>query len=292
VLELPDSPTDSLKLADWLELYALISPDSNSSQGDLESTLRRAGLFDPDDDNAIERKALEVFHELEQRVKAAGEAYPFALAFPVLQLKAEWEGFPAYTFCLCLSYFGWTHRNNDLINPRKLFEQLSCLAAQKFLQGNVVGFGAPRSELPSAFPAAVTAMCQRIGEGGGYREQPSLGRQDDTLDLVAWKDFTDKWPSKVLMFGQCASGWNWEDKLAELQPETFCSQWMQQVPVSPLVRSFFIPHRIEWPRWEFITRKAGILFDRCRIAFWAHGASTDYGSHLAWVRDSLAQIMT
>lgn len=168
MLELPDSPTDSLQLADWLEIYALLSPDGNSSRGDLESALRVAALHELDDDEDIELKCLEVFDELEQRSKASGEAYPFGLDYSVLQTKSNWEDFPAYIFCLCLSYFGWTARRDEAINPRKLFEKLSCLAAKRFLQGNAVDFGPPRRKLPTSFPEAITVMCKLIGSNSRF----------------------------------------------------------------------------------------------------------------------------
>jgi hypothetical protein len=288
MIELPADLTDPLKLADWLELYALLSPDHNASSGDLESELRRASLFELDDDTTIERKTIETFGEIELRVQAAREAYPFDLDYQqgTVQVRSSWQDFPAYTFCLCLSYFGLTETK---IAPR-LFEQVACWAAKGYLQGEVAAFGSPRSELPKSFSDAVTKLCALIGEGGGYREQPSLSRKDDTLDLVAWKDFVDKHPSKVLMFGQCAAGDDWQGKLGALQPITFCDQWMQPpTPICAPLRSFFMPHRIGKTRWELIARKSGVLFDRCRIAFWAHQEKADYSSHIAWVENMLAQ---
>ncbi len=289
MIDLPfDDLTDPLRLADWLELYALLSPDRNSSRGDLESVLRTVSIFELDDDEQIERKTLEVFLELEQRVKAAAEAYPFDIDYPgVLQLKSDnWREFPVYVFCLCLSYYPLRETR---VGP-KLFEWVSCLAAQHYLQGQSIGFGAPREELPSPFADAVTEMCRRIGEGGGYREQPSLGRQDDTLDLVAWKDFADKWPSKILMFGQCGAGRNWKDKLGEMRPRAFWDQWMQSGSVSPgPIRSFFTPYRVGQDMWELYARKAGVLFDRCRIALWAHQEEADHTPVVRWAEDFLMQ---
>jgi len=66
---------------------------------------------------------------------------------------------------------------------------------------------------------------------------------------------------------------------------------MQVGPVSPSpIKSFFTPYRVERDKWEFYARKAGILFDRCRIAFWAHQEEADFDFLIAWVRDFLAQI--
>ncbi len=106
MLALPEDPTNSLKLADWLELTAMLSADGNASRGDLERSLRRASLFETSDDYSIERKALEVFYELEQRGTAAETAYPFDIDCGTVQTKSAWSNYPVYTFCLCLSYFG------------------------------------------------------------------------------------------------------------------------------------------------------------------------------------------
>ncbi|MBC8447855.1 MAG: hypothetical protein H8D78_08900 [Chloroflexi bacterium] len=290
MVDLPfDDLTDPLRLADWLELHALCSPDHNSSRGDLESALRTAALLELDDDEEIELKLLEVFWELEERARAAEQAYPFDLAFRggVLELRSNWESFPAYVFCLCLSYFG-----SEDAAPRKLFEEVSRLAARGYLQGEAVGFGSPRTELPRSFSVAIAELCQRIGEGEGYSDQPSLSRKDDRLDLVAWKEFVDRHPSKVLMFGQCASGWNWEAKLTELQPKAFCDHWMQETPVSPLISSLFIPHRIEPSKWKWVARNAGIVFDRCRIAFWAHQEGANFDAIISWIKGLLVQVQS
>ena len=118
MLALPDWPTAALLLADWLELQAILSPDGNSSRGDLESALRPLSAFAGDNDDAVEQKIKEVFIEVESRSRAAGRAYPFTLNYRrngVIELKAQWTAFPAYTFCLCLSYFGWdTHATKEI----------------------------------------------------------------------------------------------------------------------------------------------------------------------------------
>jgi len=287
MLGLPaDDPTDALRLADWLEVLAILSKDRNSSQGDLERAFRRAALAEYSDDDSVERKLLEVFNELEERASAAGPAYPFDVIYGVLQLRSTWEDFPAYVFCLFLSYFNL----KETSHAPKLFERVSCLAAKGYLSGKVVGFGWPRSDLPSSFADAVTELCNRIGEGGGFREQPELDRKDDKLDLVAWADFSDKRPSKLILFGQCAAGRNWEGKLGELQPDAFYRQWMQIPPLSPPIKSFFVPHRIHQNRWRYVANNAGIVFERCRIAFWAHQQEADYDPVINWISETLNSI--
>ncbi len=99
MLPLPESPTDRVELADWLEIHALVSPDGNSSRGDLERALRTAALFETNEYEAIERKCLEVFAELEDRTKAAREAYPFKIDGSLLKI-IDWREYPVYVFCL------------------------------------------------------------------------------------------------------------------------------------------------------------------------------------------------
>ncbi|NOT46537.1 MAG: hypothetical protein HOP17_02140 [Acidobacteria bacterium] len=269
-LALPPESTDELRLADWMELLAILSPDGNSSRGDLESALTTASVFDSQGPDALEEKVLNVFSELESRGFAAEDAYPFSIDGSVLSVKSRIERFVPYIFCLCLSYYRWsTKRNWEIaLNPWLLFEELSSAAAAKFLGGDVYRFGTSRSSTESAFKTAVNELCLKLGEGGKFKKRPTLNRQDDKVDLVGWRDFPDKQTSKLLLFGQCAGGSIWTDKVSELQPDAFCNHWMDDPPLSPIIRSFYIPHRVQSTHWDFYARKSGILFDRCRIAYW------------------------
>jgi hypothetical protein len=274
-LALPSEVTNILKLADWLEIYALISADGNSSRGDLEKTLRTASVFESRGREAVEEVCLQVFSELEQRAVAAAEAYPFVVDGAVLRCKANRTEFIAYIFCLFLSYFRWsTGRNYEItINPWLLFEELSRIAAVEYINGDGISFGTSRgagTATTAAFKKAIKDLCKKIGEGTDFKEQAVLHRQDDKVDLVVWKDFSDKRTSKLVMFGQCAAGDNWIGKVTELRPDAFWRQWMVDSNVSPHLRSFYIPHRVEIKQWNFYARKADILFDRCRVAFWAY----------------------
>lgn len=275
-LKLPDTPTDKIKLADWLEIKAIISPDQNASIGDLERALKISSVLESNSnqDEAIEQKCLEVISELEERALAACDSYPYIIEGGTLELKEGLEKYSAYVFCLCLSYFRWsTKRFKEIdINPWHLFEELSAIAAAKYLDGHVFILGTSRrnrKKYKNAFKEAVNQLCKLIGEGNGYREQPSQSTKDDKVDLIAWKDFRDMRTSKLIMFGQCAGGNNWTMKLTDLDPHAFWSQWIVEGSVSPHLRSFYIPHRVHRNKWDHHARRAHIMFDRCRIAYWA-----------------------
>lgn len=282
-IPLPSPSTDELLLADWLELLALTSPDENASYVDLERVLHREGVFFSGDessidegdasileDEAIERKIQQVSHEIESRAIAAGNAYPFMLEPRSIALRSSRQDFVPYIFCLCLSVFGAQRATNAI---RKMFEYLSCEAAKHFLNGEVIRFGSPRntSEIPSRFDEAVSEICARLGEGQGYSLTSPLHRKDDGLDVVAWRDFPDRVAGKLILLGNCASGNDWNEKLGELNPLAFCSQWFAQAPASNavMIKSFFVPRRIPAEEWRGVTLRAGIIFDRCRLAYCA-----------------------
>jgi hypothetical protein len=286
MLELPRDSQEVIALADWLELLALESGDGNSSAGDLVNALQIAVGSE-----RAEQLSLEVFFEMEERVEATGDAYPFHLhRGGVLQAKGEPRRYIAYIFCLFLSYFGWQQGNGAQVNPRLLFEDLACVAAKQYIQGDVFKFGTSRrSAGVSAFREAVNELCRNLGEGQGLRPDRTLRKKDDHVDLVAWRGFRDDRESKLILFGQCATGENWRSKVSELQPEAFWDHWMLMSKVSPLERSFFIPHRIpdegDGENWRYYARYAGILFDRCRVAYcvWTDNeAVLDDPRYLQW----------
>jgi len=264
MITFPADVTDVIRLGDWLELKAVAADDQNASINDLVSPLRIAGAV-----NAYEQIIMQVLREIEHRAVSAGQAYPFRLRRGVLRTRPNRSNYAAYLFCLGLSYFGWKQRRNAAINPWFLFEDLACIAAEQYLQGEIYRFGARGQRTDRSFRNSIDELSLKLGEGKGFREQPTLRRQDDKVDLVVWKHFSDKKPSKVIMFGQCAAGDNWTGKVTELQPQAFWDHWLVDGPISPHLRSFYVPHRILPEQWDYYARYAGILFDRCRVAYWA-----------------------
>ena len=274
MLSLPaNNSTDAIQLADWLEITALVSGDRNSSSGDLEGALRMASLFEREGDEGIQRKVLEVFRELEDRASAAKEAYPFILEGRVLTVRENWEAFPSYVFCLCLSYFGVKQKKGSKAFPRRWFEHVSRDALTHYLGGESLRFGSPRlkREIPVGFEDAINLVCKRMKEGEGYKDGGLPDRRDDAVDIIAWKHFPDQLPGKLIVFGNCATGRDWEGaKKTELTPDAFCSDWMSDTPKCEIVRSLFIPHRVEHKRFLSHLKRAGIIFDRCRVSYWAY----------------------
>jgi len=260
-IPLPSNITDPILLADWLELLAITSDDGNSSHGDLYQELNRLGV-----DN-LDSICTASMLELNKRVVASGSNYPFTFSGTLLRVKNDWHSFTPYTFCLLLSYCDDRTKKVKGFRHEVMFEHLSCLAAKRYLGGEVLRFGSPRDTLPRGFRDALMNICTAVGEWSFIRGVRWLRNQDDGLDLVAWKHFPDHQIGKLILFGHCASGDNWDGKINELQPNDFCSKWLGG-DKSPIVKAFFIPHRLSPDVFEDRAISAKLFFDRCRITYW------------------------
>lgn len=261
---LPLERTDPIALADWLEVHAATASDRNASAGDLERALARE--TEADDRERAEATCQATMTELEGRVASAGDRYPFEVAGNLLRCTRDPVSAVPYFLCLCLAFFDWEAKKLKKVKPEQLFERLCTVAAAAFISGDAVKFSTPRSDLPGGFAKAVASLCERLGECR-WQEQPTLNKQDDHLDVVAWRHFPDRREGKLVMLGQCASGRNWRSKTQELQPEAFFQKWMAPVPVSRTIRAFFTPHRVPREQWRMHSADGGILFDRCRLAY-------------------------
>jgi hypothetical protein len=269
----PSAPFKPAKLADWLELQAIVSSDASASAGDLERELKRLGYSELQSESLLGN----VLTEIDIRKEAAGEeAYPFSRDPSSIKAIGPASDYPAYVFCLALSFFSWKVRKGARRNPWLLFEQLAGHSAKGYLGGNVEVFGTSTrtgSRSKKAFRDRINGLSGGLREGDGFRSQKTFSTKDAKVDIVAWKPFPDARASQVVIFGQCAGGANWNKKLTELDPDVFWDQWMATGKVSQLLRSVFIPHRVfENDQWEKHARDARLLFDRCRIAAFSHSS--------------------
>ncbi|MBI2899562.1 MAG: hypothetical protein HYY17_05215 [Planctomycetes bacterium] len=301
--------------ADWIELLAMKSKDRNSSIEDAVRVIRRSGGIDACTDHErrhnrqdegsdlSQSRAESAFAEIEDRWKACGGdtgEYPFDVAANYIELRGRFREAPhesAYLFLLLLSVQG-VKAGPRGVGVEKLFEEVCATAAESYFggagkPGRAVSFGHPRRGLPSNFQRAVDSLCALLGEGGGSKPRPTASKQrDGKLDVVAWMDFADRRPGKVVGFGQCAAGRSsWQSKLNELDPGAFCKKWLRDgITVDP-VRLFFVPWRIGEMEWSDTAIDGGVLFDRCRIAFHARSLDAVVRSQSAkWTKSVLAQV--
>lgn len=285
-LKSPGAAAGPSRLADWLELKALFSADRNASSQDLVAELRRDGSVDAMidvnnesgmtnfNDESPELIAKDAFLEIEDRSKAAGAGYPFAVVDQYIELDLSSDvALNTYLFLLALSNYGIDAGKGPNIYPERDFEDISLEAAKKYFGSNPHDgsylFAFPRRTDERSFAEAVEELARLLNEGGGARNSPLVDQQKDAhLDLVVWHGFADRRAGQLIAFGQCTTNKEWKDKVTNLPPtEAWCRAWMIESPAVSPVRMFFIPHRPDESQWNTVAIFGGILFDRCRIAY-------------------------
>ena len=212
------------------------------------------------------------FDELEVRNQACGSVggYAFDVGASAIEAKKGAEQ-SIYVFLLLLAKYGHLAATS-VARADSVFEEISAAAVRGYMGGiaagvKAVAFGPTRRKKGKGFRTAVENLCSNLGEGGGISTLPVASDQKDAkLDVVAWTPFADNRRGKLVMFGQCATGKNWQAKVTELQPLSFCQLWMREAMHSIPGRLFFVPFTIPDRGWTVATSRAGIVFDRCRIA--------------------------
>ena len=253
----------------------LVGRAGQASLDDLRTALKASSWYarnEPSEQRTIQLEGIivSVGNELKIRSELTGDAYPFQVRGSSLERRRQRRAGlrSTYAFCLMLSYLPWDKKRLTGHFPDRTFEEISCLAAGQYLGGRSIRFGWPRvsSRLPKKFGKAVEELSKRVAEGDGYRSLEATGiEKDGGLDVVAWRA-VDSRSGKLLVFGGCATGEDWRDKLTELQPMDFCKLYFLG-SVSPLpTKAFFTPRIVPLGLWKNYSQRAGLIFDRCRVS--------------------------
>ena len=305
--EAPSERADAHELADFAELSAWRSNTISTTA--ISQALGRIAENDHSYDLAEEEESEEVAYpdgvtetgsddqitegaylELERRQGVCHNGYPFILGENGYTLSVSQDPLNSksiiYKYLLLATRLNMnTNRDHSGCNGTLLLEELAAEVARNYLgpQAESLVFGTASNI--SSFAGRVDFLCQQIGEGGGFENRglkPPTER-DGKLDVVAWKDFADHRPGKVILFGQCKTGTNYKEELAKLQPGAFRKKYMRSAPVVKPVRAFFVSEALPETHWHNMSVDAGLLFDRCRIVDFCDSVSeVTLGKIKAW----------
>lgn len=240
--------------SDVLGLYDLLGENSHAVGRDDETgeTLEVEIL---EDERAS--SADVVLEELEYRATILGSFYPFRIegrgqnwriVHAVQAGESEVVAARAcYTFCLltsairdrCIRGAGIGPIERALANH---FQAIATVAAAGLLGGEVVSFGWPRPG-GTAFLPALRDVARRLRVGTPLSEAPLWskgGDKDAGIDVIAWRDFADARPGKIILLGQVASGNNWTKKSVKSDTPHFLS-WFSTRPTQHYIPAIFIP---------------------------------------------------
>lgn len=270
----PSSRPSRHELADFIELMAW-------QRGSISATAiaRLLGRLDDNDysngvpeDDELDGVVEGAYSEIEWRAEVCQEGYPFAIS----ALGQTLHSAPNYAngkhliykyLLLATRLNMGVNRSHANIDGTLLFEELASEVARNYLglRAESLVFGTAVGQV--GFREKVEELCRRLNEGDGFmnRDEVDTKARDGKLDVVTWKPFADRRHGKLIAFGQCKTGTEYRDTLAQLRPDSFCSKWLQSSPAVTPVRMFFISDSPGRGSWYSMTSDSGILFDRCRI---------------------------
>lgn len=286
MLSVPDETVHRTKIADWLELKAISSPDGRVGFATLVSAIALAENEQQenigDEDRAEEQLVLRVQEEIARRLQTVGEDYPFrvddkgrALQFVIPVSEAG----SVYLFCLFLS-----HASDRTILPKKiapkvtnairnLFQACATIAAGGYVKGPSISFGFPRPD-GTTFLKAFHRVYRLFGNGKP-RKRPRVAAakkiKDNGIDIIAWRRSVDNLPCTHYMIGQVASGNDWQGKSVIPDREHFHKYWLEDVPGSQPQDAMFMPFGLEPEDQEEGTPYEDVLKDYMQSVGYRYG---------------------
>jgi hypothetical protein len=255
---------DAAALVDWLEASLLTQETSRISDALILDVLFEA---DPVDDPHMLLAAMR--QTFRTRSDTVGLKYPVEREGHGYSRRGAWRDFLPYSFMLFVSlnqsYAELNYSGGTANKPAELFEILASSAVERYLRCSVVRIGAPRrSPVPKIFPDAITYAANQLGEIIGRRDLERHDSGDDGVDLIGWRSFGDARASQFIILAQCAIGTDWRDK----RDGVSLGMWRRHIDWhSEPLKGFAVPfHHQGGNPWRETATRAGIIFDRLRIA--------------------------
>jgi len=286
VLAVPDDSCHRSKIADWLELKAIASPDGRVGFGTLISANALAENEQEgniaDEDAEEDRLVLDAQEEISRRRDSIGDEYPFriddngqAMRF-ILPLTNTGS---IYLFCLFLSHaYDRTIVSKKLAprvtnKERDLFQACSTVAAGGYVQGPAISFGWPRPDR-SAYLKALKRVYSLFGDGTPRkRARPAASNavKDNGVDIIAWRRTADELPGTLYLVAQVASGADWRDKGVVTDRQHFHDYWFERKPGSTATDAMFMPFGLEPELPEDGTPYKDVLVDHLQSILYKFG---------------------
>lgn len=290
----------TVELADFWEIECLRKVDHSVSILDIFQTKGIADDIQEGEaeghDMELEEEQINVIDEIRRRIKSSNNRYPFQLndGNGVLSLNLNVEE----NFLWIYIYLLLATRNNMLNNKTvqgvdgtQVFERLSRDTLKNYLGSNAKGlnFGTASS---GNFYEKLEVLVEEMKEGvlHSINNNISYIPQDDTLDVAAWIPFFDDMPSKLICFGQCKTGTNWNGTLKQLNVSDFLKKWFSRHTAVDPIETFMITDIL--PVENYYNRSVNnLFFDRCRVvSFSTLTLGNDWIDDLkTWTQEILSQ---
>ena len=276
--KIPDTPAKGAsthELADYLELLCIVNGGDYSINDALpqidiiSDEVNQEGIMNEDDQ--IRDDLQFALEEIDRRNNDCGGHYPFwadrnCIHYCPGENATEQRLALVYTYLLLATRLNMIqHKLYGEIDGTLLFEELSAIAVKNYFGNNACSF-VFGTAADGGFGDKIKRLIEELKEGVSAKnpENTTNDEKDGGLDIVVWKPFADKKKGKIIGFGQCKTGTSWRQQVGSLHPDDFCKTYFQEQPFSTPVSMFFVAESFK-ENSETIYRKAGIMFDRCRI---------------------------
>lgn len=286
MLAVPDETVHRTKVADWVELRSISSPDGRLGFGTLISatalTENEQNEDIADEDNQEDELVLSVQNEIARRFRNVGDEYPFRIddqgrAIQYTEPTSD-VGF-VYLFCLFLSHaFDRTIVPKALApkitnKTRDLFQACATVAAGGYVRGPAMSFGFPRPD-GTDFLKSLHEVYKLFGDGRPCktpRKAAPPNVKDNGIDIIAWRRSIDNLPSTHYLIGQVASGKDWVDKSVKADREHFHKYWFVDIPGSQPEDAMFMPFSLEPENVKKVDDYEKLLSDHMQSVAYRYG---------------------
>lgn len=232
----------------------------------------------------------EAWQVIQRRAKAFGGDYPFRIE-PTRSLKLRkrrpTDGQRLYLFLLLASCYSNIRRDSDRKKLTSAFERVCVEVLRQYfgarLEAFVFGTAKKKKDrFGGGKKKAIRKLSRhtRLSLTNDWREsyQDLSDSGDHGLDVVGWIPFdhSDRADRRFLVFGQCATGKNWETKQFSVHPDWWGAVFQKAAIISSALFISF-SWRDASGAW-LIPVKLGtrnVLFDRERIVHLMAGRQTD-----------------
>ena len=258
--------------ADWIEASVLADEDE-ITQPQIGDILHEQGFYpklDGDESGGLCADFLAaVWGELERRAALLGAVACFAVEGMRVRRTLTWkEAIPSAFLLLlsCAPYYPALRRLNrgQYVDQGEMFEEFCCHS----LNGD--GWRAARTGWSSRtgakkLAATVAAVADALDEGHVNDAEVALDRHENEAgcDLVCYRPYREQWTGRPVVLLQCASGDNFETKLATPSID----RWRDYIAFSTIpLRGFCTPQAFQ--RHDFrrhCGKVKGLLLDRYRL---------------------------
>ena len=272
--------------ADYLELNALFSNESQSFSEDIVSALELAADTEYDDVDAEVRTREEVaartVARMASRKRVLATSYPFDIddngdVIFYTGDKTD-HGHTAYLVSLILSNLksvspllvgSEAHPTEEEVSRlRRYFQYLATAAIAAEVGGPAWSFGFPRPDRTGFLPKLSEIWVSF--KDGIVDPDPSAPTdpKDGGVDIFAWREQKDGLPGFLLLAAQVATGCDWKEKSIKFHVGgVFQNRWFSRVPVSAMVAYHVIPFARPDKTFRDDVNVLGNVLHRLRVPF-------------------------